>query len=100
MKRFCTMLFLMMAVGCHAQILQKGIKINYGLNSFDIINYNDIGVCRTCIEIILNNPYTLEEVMSLLPVHPFCRCLCVIHNTTMDVPLEEIENPIIIDMFN
>ena len=34
MKRFCTMLFLMMAVGCHAQILQKGIKINYGLNSF------------------------------------------------------------------
>lgn len=73
---------------------------NYGLNSFDIINYNDIGVCKTCISIIQDNPYTLEEVMNLLPVHPFCRCLCVIHNTSIDIPLEEIENPIIIDMFN
>ena len=55
MKRFCTMLFLMMAVGCHAQILQKGIKINYGLNSFltqmdvydwksEIANNGDFGV--------------------------------------------------------
>lgn len=55
MKRFCTMLFLMMAVGCQAQILQKGIKINYGLNSFltqmdvkdwksEIANNGDFGV--------------------------------------------------------
>lgn len=34
MKRFCTILLLMTALGGQAQILQKGVKINYGLNSF------------------------------------------------------------------
>lgn len=72
---------------------------NYGLNSFDIINYNDIGVCETCISIIQDNPYTLEEVMRLLPVHPHCRCLCVIRHTTTEIPLDIIDNPKIIDMF-
>ena len=72
---------------------------NYGLNSFDIVNYNDIGICDTCINIIQNNPYTLEEVMKLLPVHPFCYCLCVISHTLTEIPLKEIENPTIIDMF-
>ena len=72
---------------------------NYGLNSFDIVNYNDIGICDTCIEFIQNNPYTLEEVMKLLPVHPNCKCLCVIAHTLTEIPLKEIENPIIIDMF-
>ena len=72
---------------------------NYGLNSFDIINYNDVGVCETCISIIKDNPYTLEEVMRMLPVHPHCRCLCVIRHTTTEIPLEIIDNPKIIDMF-
>lgn len=72
---------------------------NYGLNSFDIVNYNDIGICDTCINLIANNPYTLEEVMGLIPVHPFCRCLCVIAHTSTEIPLKEIQDPIIIDMF-
>ena len=72
---------------------------NYGLNSFDIINYNDVGVCETCISIIKDNPYTLEEVMRMLPVHPHCRCLCVIRHTTTEIPLDIIDNPKIIDMF-
>ena len=72
---------------------------NYGLNSFDIVNYNDIGICEKCINLIRNNPYTLEEVMKLLPVHPYCRCLCVIAHTLTEIPLKEIGNPIIIDMF-
>ena len=55
MKRFCTILLLMMAVCCQAQILQKGVKINYGLNSFltlmdvydwksELTNNGDLGV--------------------------------------------------------
>lgn len=72
---------------------------NYGLNSFDIVNYNDIGICDTCIELIQNNPYTLEEVMRLIPAHPNCKCLCVIAHTLTEIPLKEIENPIIINMF-
>lgn len=55
MKRFCTILLLMTALGCQAQILQKGIKINYGLNSFltqmdvydwkvELTNNGDFGV--------------------------------------------------------
>lgn len=73
---------------------------NYGINTLDIINYNDKGICNTCINLIQNNPYTIEEIMKILPVHPFCRCICVLHNTNIDIPLNEIENPIIIDMFN
>lgn len=71
---------------------------NYGLNEVNIINYNDKGICETCINLIQNNPYTIEEAMKILPVHPFCRCISVLNNTT-NIPLEEIENPIIIDMF-
>ena len=55
MKRFCTILLLMTAVCCQAQILQKGVKINYGLNSSfkqrdvydwksELTNNGDVGV--------------------------------------------------------
>ena len=74
---------------------------NYGLNSFNIINYNDKGICETCISLIQDNPYTLEEIIQLLPVHPYCRCLCVLYNTNIEIDtLELIENPIIVNMFN
>ena len=72
---------------------------NYGLDTLDIINYNDKGICETCISLIQNNPYTIQEIMEILPVHPYCRCICVLHNTNTDIPLEEISNPTIIDMF-
>ena len=71
---------------------------NYGIEIFEIVNNNDIGVCETCIGLIQNNPYTLEEITKLLPVHPNCRCFGVIYRLMNDI-IEEVKNPIIVDMF-
>jgi len=74
---------------------------NYGIPLFNIVNYNDIGVCETCIDLIKNNPYTLEEITALLPVHPYCRCLGVIFNTNISFDeLELVDNPKIVNMFD
>ena len=72
---------------------------NYGLDSFDIVNDNDIGVCETCIYLIANNPYTLQELLEIFPIHPNCRCITVIHGKIDTQTLEEIKNPIIINLF-
>ncbi len=55
MKRFYTILFLIMALNGQAQILQKGIKVNYGLNKSlsqlevkdwksELVNSGDVGL--------------------------------------------------------
>lgn len=72
---------------------------NYGLDSFDIVNDNDIGVCETCIYLIGNNPYTLNELLEIFPIHPNCRCIIVIHGKIDPNTLEEINDPIIINLF-
>lgn len=71
---------------------------NFGIEIFEIVNYNDVGICDVCIELINNNPYTLEEIVRILPVHPNCRCFGVIYRLMNDI-VDEVENPIIVDMF-
>lgn len=48
--------------------------VNDGCYKVDIVTAGDDHVCDDCIEIEKNNPYTIEEAMGLLPVHPDCRC--------------------------
>lgn len=48
--------------------------VNNGVYTVDIKTAGDDRVCDDCREIEDNNPYTIEEAMGLLPVHPDCRC--------------------------
>jgi len=51
-----------------------------GVRWVDINTKGDIRVCQDCINIESNNPYTIEEVDGILPVHPNCRCFYTISN--------------------
>ena len=46
--------------------------VNNGVYTVDIKTAGDDRVCDDCREIEDNNPYTIEEAMGLLPVHPDC----------------------------
>ena len=48
--------------------------VNLGVYYVDIKTAGDDRVCDDCLEIEENNPYSIIEAMSLLPVHPDCRC--------------------------
>lgn len=54
--------------------------VNEGVYKVDIVTAGDDRVCDDCIEIEKNNPYTIEEAMGLLPVHPDCRCSIISGN--------------------
>jgi SPP1 gp7 family putative phage head morphogenesis protein len=43
----------------------------------EMVTAGDNRVCEACEALTLNNPYTLEDAMNLIPVHPQCRCLCL-----------------------
>ena len=45
---------------------------NSGVQNVHIITTGLPNVCDTCINIESKNPYTIEEAMKLLPVHPHC----------------------------
>ena len=41
----------------------------------DIITMGDGRVCQECLDLEANNPYPIDEIWDLLPVHPNCRCI-------------------------
>ena len=41
----------------------------------DIITMGDMRVCKDCLNLEANNPYPIDTVSGLLPVHPNCRCI-------------------------
>jgi SPP1 gp7 family putative phage head morphogenesis protein len=43
----------------------------------EMLTANDSRVCGICEALTLKNPYTLDEAMNLIPVHPNCRCFCL-----------------------
>lgn len=54
---------------------------NSGVQDVNIITTGLPNVCDICIDIENKNPYTLEEAMRLLPVHPRCACSVISANT-------------------
>ena len=50
---------------------------NSGVQNVHIITTGLPNVCDACIEVESKNPYTLEEAMKLLPMHPHCACSVV-----------------------
>lgn len=45
----------------------------YGVTKANIIAIGDGDECEDCLILIANNPWTLEELAKLIPVHPNCR---------------------------
>ena len=41
----------------------------------DIVTMGDMRVCQECLDLESNNPYNINEIDNLLPVHPNCRCI-------------------------
>ena len=44
----------------------------------DIKTMGDNKVCQDCLNMESNNPYPIDEVNDILPVHPNCRCIYAI----------------------
>ena len=67
---------------------------NSGVTQAEIVTAGDDLVCTLCGDLEANNPYNLEEISDLLPVHSNCRCGVHLLKSSDDVP----DNPIIIDL--
>lgn len=83
----------------HARAVNTGTLqayANYGVEQVEIITVGDSNVCDDCLDLEANNPYTLEEAMSFLPVHPNCRCS---YGPVVEAPMIFPEdNPIFVDL--
>lgn len=61
----------------HARAVNTGslqAYTNMGVTEVNILTVGDSDVCDYCLDLEDNNPYSLEEAMTLLPAHPNCRC--------------------------
>jgi hypothetical protein len=59
------------------------------------VTADDDLVCADCDEMAAGSPYSLDEVMDLIPLHPNCRC----DLTTYDGP-EELDDALTVDAFD
>lgn len=50
----------------------------------EFLTAGDDRVCGECEELETHNPYTLDEAMGMIPVHPSCRCLCLPYEPGFD----------------
>lgn len=55
----------------------------------DIVTMGDSKVCQDCINLEMNNPYLIDEVDGLLPVHPMCRCIYEISSKNYEEKINE-----------
>lgn len=72
--------------------------VDNGIREFNIVTAHDSKVCSICLINEQNNPYTLEQIQGMIPVHPHCRCLIypVINNG--QVFTEDDFTPYIVDL--
>lgn len=84
----------------HARAVNTGTLqayVNYGVTQVEIITAKDNLVCDDCIDAEENNPWSINEAQSLLPMHPNCRCAYApIVDSIED--LERVENPPSVDL--
>lgn len=78
---------------------------NYGVDMVEVITSHDSLVCDYCIDLEENNPYPLQQAMSLLPAHPNCRCYYVAHIPEPDElgsfdigSLSIVNNPLVVNL--
>ena len=84
----------------HARAVNTGTLqayVNYGVTEVEIITAQDNLVCDDCIDAEENNPHSIQEAQSLLPMHPNCRCAYSPVVDSID-DLERVENPTSVDL--
>ena len=60
------------ARGVNTGLLQS--YSNYGVDQYDWVTSGLSNVCKTCKGYEAGNPYTLNEIMGMMPCHPNCVC--------------------------
>ena len=84
----------------HARAVNTGTLqayVNYGVTEVDIITAQDNLVCDDCIDAEENNPHTIQEAQSLLPMHPNCRCAYAPVVDSIE-DLDTVDNPTPVDL--
>lgn len=70
---------------------------NHNITQVEIVSAGDDLVCTVCEDLEANNPYSLEEIGDLIPVHPSCRCgVHLLKGSSDDIA----DEPLIIDLTN
>lgn len=65
---------------------------NYGVTLGEIIPVHDDRVCDECLDLEDDNPYPLQELQGMIPVHPNCRCTYgAIPESIPESPVDEPE---------
>lgn len=84
----------------HARAVNTGTLqayANYGIQEVEVITVGDSLVCDDCLDAEENNPHSLQEAQSLLPMHPNCRCsFAAVVESAEDMPLQD--NPPVMDL--
>lgn len=81
----------------YGRAINTGVLQAYSNSGVNEVNINTTGlsnVCDDCLELEKNNPYSIEEAMELLPLHPQCAC----SYSPAYSSVENVDNPIIIDL--
>jgi hypothetical protein len=81
----------------YGRAINTGVLQAYSNSGVTEVNINTTGlpnVCDDCLDLELNNPYSLDEAMRLLPLHPQCAC----SYSPIINGVENVDNPVIIDL--
>lgn len=84
----------------HARAVNTGTLqayVNYGVTQVEIITAQDGLVCDDCIDAEENNPWSISEAQSLLPMHPNCRCTYAPVVESIE-EVERVDNPQPVDL--
>ncbi len=81
----------------YGRAINTGVLQAYSNSGVNQVNINTTGlpnVCDDCLLLESNNPYSLEEAMQLLPLHPQCACsYSPVHDS-----IENNEDVVVIDL--
>lgn len=81
----------------YGRAINTGVLQAYSNTGVSEVNINTTGlpnVCDDCLDLEQNNPYSIEEAMGLLPLHPQCAC----SYSPVYSSIENVNNPTIIDL--
>jgi len=81
----------------YGRAINTGVLQAYSNSGVNEVNINTSGlpnVCDDCLDLEQNNPYSIEEAMQLLPLHPQCAC----SYSPVYSSRENVNNPVIIDL--
>lgn len=81
----------------YGRAINTGVLQAYSNSGVTEVNINTTGlsnVCEDCLDLERDNPYTIEEAMALLPLHPQCAC----SYSPINGGNGDVENPMIIDL--